>query len=74
MPKTPHQILDGVTLKKLLTELVDAYGWNRLAKSITIRCFMFEPSITSSLRFLRKNPWARQQVEALYVTFKQSSD
>ena len=73
MARTPHQILDGVTLEKLLTELVQASGWNKLAQSIPIRCFMFDPSITSSLRFLRKNPWARQRVEALYVELKQSA-
>lgn len=74
MKKTAHQILDGVTLERLLTELVEAYGWARMADSIPVRCFMFQPTITSSLRFLRKTPWARQQVEALYVMLKQSEN
>lgn len=68
---TPHQILHGVTLETILCELVAAYGWRNLAKHVPIRCFMFEPTLVSSLRFLRKNPEARQQLEALYVTFKQ---
>ena len=74
MKRTRHQILDGVTLEALLKELVEAYGWHRLAKSVAIRCFMFDPTVTSSLRFLRKTPWAREQVENLYVTLKQDED
>lgn len=72
MAKTRHEILDGVTLERMLTELVDGLGWKRLARTVTIRCFMFDPTITSSLRFLRKTPWAREQVESLYVTFRQA--
>ena len=58
--------LHGVTLEALLTELVAHYGWAELARRIEIRCFMFDPSITSSLRFLRRTPWARAKVEELY--------
>ncbi len=66
-PKDP---LHGVTLEKLLTELVAEFGWAYLARRIEIRCFMFEPSINSSLKFLRKTPWARAKVEQLYVAWK----
>lgn len=59
--------LHGVTLKTLLTDLVDNYGWEELGQRITIKCFTNDPSISSSLKFLRKTPWARAKVEALYV-------
>ncbi len=58
--------LHGVTLEKILEELVAHHGWADMARRIEIRCFMFEPSITSSLRFLRRTPWARTKVEQLY--------
>ncbi|WP_020482221.1 VF530 family DNA-binding protein [Methylomonas sp. MK1] len=59
--------LHGITLETLLTRLVEKYGWAELASRIDINCFAKDPSITSSLRFLRKTPWARQKVEALYL-------
>ncbi|MBC9072045.1 DUF2132 domain-containing protein [Thauera sp. CAU 1555] len=59
--------LHGVTLERLLTELVDYYGWHQLGRRVNIRCFTHEPSIASSLKFLRRTPWAREQVEQLYV-------
>jgi uncharacterized protein (DUF2132 family) len=62
--------LHGVTLKQLLTELVAEHGWAGLAERIDIRCFRFEPSLNSSLVFLRRTPWARAKVEALYVEGK----
>ena len=62
--------LHGVTLEALLTELVAAYGWEELGRRIDIRCFNFDPSISSSLKFLRKTPWARAKVEQLYVSLK----
>jgi uncharacterized protein (DUF2132 family) len=58
--------LHGKTLQMILNELVDYYGWEMLGMKIPINCFRSDPSITSSLRFLRKYPWARQQVEDLY--------
>jgi uncharacterized protein (DUF2132 family) len=58
--------LHGVTLEKLLTVLVEEYGWKGLADRVPVRCFMFDPSIKSSLTFLRKTPWARAKVEELY--------
>jgi uncharacterized protein (DUF2132 family) len=58
--------LHGVTLEKILLELVEHYGWEELGQRIDIRCFNFDPSIGSSLKFLRKTPWARAKVEKLY--------
>lgn len=60
----------GVTLERMLNELVAAYGWPRLAQRVAIRCFSHDPSIKSSLHFLRRTPWARAQVEALYLEWK----
>jgi len=62
--------LEGITLEKLLTELVDHYGWAELGRLINIRCFTSDPSIKSSLKFLRKTPWARTKVEDLYIKLK----
>jgi uncharacterized protein (DUF2132 family) len=59
--------LNGITLEKLLTELVAQYGWVSLGERIAIKCFITDPSIKSSLTFLRKTPWARKQVEDLYL-------
>lgn len=59
--------LHGVTLEVLLTRLVEKYGWAELARRVDIKCFSTDPSIASSLKFLRKTPWARQKVEALYL-------
>ncbi|WP_036231023.1 VF530 family protein [Marinobacterium jannaschii] len=64
--------LHGVTLEKIVTELVERYGWERLGNLITIRCFQKDPSVKSSLRFLRKTPWARTKVEELYLATKSS--
>jgi uncharacterized protein (DUF2132 family) len=59
--------LHGVTLETIVTELVARLGWVELGSRINIRCFTNDPSIKSSLTFLRRTPWARQQVEALYL-------
>jgi uncharacterized protein (DUF2132 family) len=64
---TNQDPLHGVTLKALLTELVEFYGWEELGELINIKCFTNDPSISSSLKFLRKTPWARTKVEALYI-------
>lgn len=61
--------LHGVTLKKILEDLVEQYGWKYLAEKIQIRCFMFDPTMTSSLKFLRRTPWAREKVEKMWVDF-----
>lgn len=63
----PVDPLHGVTLQAMLEHLVDRYGWPGLGARIAIRCFTHEPSINSSLKFLRKTPWARAKVESLYV-------
>lgn len=68
--KQPENPLHGITLEALLTELVATYGWNELGRIIDIRCFNHEPSIKSSLKFLRKTPWARKQVEGLFLIDK----
>ncbi|MFY7992442.1 MAG: VF530 family DNA-binding protein [Bacteriovoracaceae bacterium] len=62
--------LHGITLEKIVTELVERYGWEALGEMIDIRCFKFDPSIKSSLTFLRKTPWARSKVEDLYLLMK----
>ena len=64
------QELHGITLESLLTRLVEHYGWDGLARRIDINCFISDPSIKSSLKFLRKTPWAREKVEKLYLETK----
>lgn len=66
-PPQPNNPLHGVTLKQIVTDLVAHYGWASLAQDIPINCFSHDPSIKSSLTFLRKTPWARDKVEALYL-------
>ena len=63
----PRNPLHGLTLEAILVALVDAYGWQGLDERIPLRCFAFEPSIKSSLKLLRKTPWAREKVEGLYL-------
>lgn len=63
----PNNPLHGITLEIILNRLVDYYGWERLGEYIEINCFNNDPSIKSSLKFLRKTPWARKQVEDLYI-------
>jgi len=60
--------LHGITLKMIVTRLVEHYGWEELGECIPIRCFTHNPSLKSSLTFLRKTPWARQHVEQLYLS------
>ena len=62
--------LHGKTLEAILTSLVDHYGWEELGRRIKIKCFTSDPSIRSSLKFLRKTPWAREKVEKLYLLMK----
>ena len=64
------QALHGITLDSVLTRLVSHYGWSGLARRIDLNCFTNEPSIKSSLKFLRRTPWARDQVEQLYLGTK----
>ncbi len=63
----PANPLHGVTLEAIVTALAAHYGWEELGQRIAIRCFVSEPSVASSLRFLRKTPWAREKVEGLYL-------
>ncbi len=64
--------LHGVTLEKIVNNLVEHYGWDELGKRINIRCFNSDPSVKSSLKFLRRTPWARKKVERLYLTTQES--
>jgi uncharacterized protein (DUF2132 family) len=59
--------LHGITLEAMVTALAQHYGWQELGHLVPIRCFTFEPSVSSSLKFLRKTPWARDKVESLYL-------
>jgi len=72
MPKEDNKIrkqdpLHGITLKTIVAQLEAKYGWEELGRLINIKCFINDPSINSSLKFLRKTPWAREKVEALYL-------
>lgn len=62
-----HNPLHGVTLERMVTELAEHYGWAGLAERIPVRCFALDPSVGSSLKFLRRTPWAREKTEGLYL-------
>lgn len=62
-----HKIMEGVTLEQIVISLVKYYDWDELGERINIRCFNNDPSVKSSLKFLRKTPWARKKVEELYL-------
>jgi uncharacterized protein (DUF2132 family) len=66
-PEQPRNPLHGVTLEAIVPALEAQYGWVDLAQRIPIRCFTHDPSVNSSLKFLRKTPWAREKVEGLYL-------
>ncbi len=66
----PNDPLHNVTLEAMLKQLVEHYGWEEMGKKIKIRCFTHDPSINSSLKFLRKTPWARAKVEKMYLSHK----
>jgi uncharacterized protein (DUF2132 family) len=66
-PAQPRNPLHGLTLEAIVTALADHYGWERLGELVPIRCFAIDPSVGSSLKFLRKTPWAREKVESLYL-------
>jgi len=67
----PNNPLHGITLEMIITSLVEHYGWSELGRRINIRCFTHNPSLKSSLKFLRRTPWAREKVEALYLSMNQ---
>jgi len=69
-PSPSQDPLHGITLEHALTELVAAFGWEVLGQRIKIRCFTTDPSIGSSLKFLRKTPWARKRVEEMYLRMR----
>lgn len=75
MNERPHRPskdpLEGKTLKAILTELYDHFGWDGLSRQLSINCFEENPSINSSLKFLRKTPWARTRLEKIYLSFIQ---
>jgi uncharacterized protein (DUF2132 family) len=66
----PNNPLHGVTLEQMLIELVESLGWDDMGRKVAIRCFTHDPSIASSLRFLRRTPWAKVKVEDLYLRHK----
>ncbi len=73
--KQPNNPLHGIRLLEIVQYLVSVYGWEELVERINIRCFNFDPSIKSSLKFLRKTPWAREKVEQLYLqSLKENKD
>jgi uncharacterized protein (DUF2132 family) len=63
----PRNPLHGLTLEAIVTALAEFYGWDELGQRIPVRCFTYDPSVASSLKFLRKTPWARDKVEGLYL-------
>jgi uncharacterized protein (DUF2132 family) len=67
MTEQKNNPLHGMTLEAIVTRLANHYGWDELGQLINIRCFQSDPSVKSSLKFLRKTPWAREKVEQLYV-------
>ncbi len=66
-PSQPRNPLHGLTLERIVTELQAHYGWAGLAERLPVRCFAHDPSVASSLKFLRRTPWAREKVEGLYL-------
>ncbi len=68
----PRNPLHGITLEAIVNELVASLGWEELGRRIPVRCFTNDPSVASSLKFLRRTPWARSRVEALYLEVRQA--
>jgi len=60
--------LHGITLESIVTRLVERHGWDELARRVPIRCFLYDPSIKSTLTFLRKTPWARKRIENMFIS------
>jgi len=74
MTSQPNNPLHGITLEQIIITLVDHYGWDALSEKIPVRCFSLDPSIQSSLKFLRQTPWARAKVEALYLNMQRDAN
>lgn len=70
----PRNPLHGITLERMLNELVEHLGWSRMSDEVRIACFTNDPSVSSSLKFLRKTPWARAKVERLYLDYRADWD
>ena len=70
----PNNPLHGITLEQIVNSLVEHYGWSELGKRINIRCFKNDPSVKSSLKFLRRTPWARTKVEDLFIASQKKID
>ena len=66
----PRDPLHGITLETIIKDLVERYGWAEMGRRVPIRCFLHDPSVKSSLTFLRKTPWARERVEGWYIAYK----
>lgn len=73
MASHPNDPLHGLTLEQIVRALADHFGWAELGRRIPIRCFTHDPSVKSSLTFLRKTPWARTKVEALYLRMQRET-
>lgn len=69
-PAQPKNPLHGITLERMLNEMVQHLGWKQMADEVRIACFTSDPSVSSSLKFLRKTPWARKKVETLYLDYR----
>ena len=69
MNMTKKPTLDGITLEMIVTQLAEHIGWEAMGEAVPIRCFTHDPSIKSSLKFLRRTPWAREKVEQLYLDY-----
>lgn len=69
----PNNPLHGITLEMILIKLVERYGWEELGNRVPVNCFLYDPSIKSSLAFFRKTPWARKKIEELYIEYKQEN-
>ena len=74
MQQASNDPLHGKTLERIVTDLVAYFGWEDLGQHIRINCFISDPSIQSSLKFLRKTPWARKKVEELYIRMKENDN
>jgi uncharacterized protein (DUF2132 family) len=70
--KTGKRTLDGITLEAIVTQLSEGMGWEAMSAAVPIRCFTHDPGIKSSLKFLRRTPWARKKVEQLYLQHVQN--
>ena len=71
--KQSNNPLHGITLEMMVSQLAEHYGWDEMGRTIRIRCFNNDPSVKSSLKFLRKTPWARKKVEDLYLRYKRET-